>query len=258
MEFGRLHGVPEELSVHETAAAIPVREPEVHSEAGEVQPATEPSAEVPWWLSNVSKGHTEPTRPPLLWQPARVWSSRKPDTASEPSAADKSTWDPESGGHESPTGSGAEQELQRSELDDVPTNLTSRLSGLRNLFFVLGVKGPHGSLSGSEDSAEGQAGPVSSSHVSSTGLRSERPAVDRIHAREVQAQDAEDRERISVGGASPRLITAPPEFLPPRPIVINVDREGVPAGESSTRQDRRAAYDNIQILPSKRGQYRKI
>jgi hypothetical protein len=54
------------------------------------------------------------------------------------------------------------------------------------------------------------------------------------------------------------LITAPPEFLPPRPIVINVDREGVPAGESSTRQDRRAAYDNIQILPSKRGQYKKI
>jgi hypothetical protein len=84
-------------------------------------------------------------------------------------------------------------------------------------------------------------------------VRTEWQAADRG-----RAQDAEDSERISVGGASPRLITAPPEFLPPRPIVIHVDREGAAAGESSTRQDRRAAYDNIQILPSKRGQYKKI
>lgn len=273
VEFVRLHGVPEELSVHETASTVPVREPEPQPELEEVQPAIETPADVPWWLSDVRRGHSEPTRPPLLWQPARVWSSRKPDAASEhwvtesnakpePAQnastgkswpADKPSWETASNGRETPSSSGAPQDMQRSELDEVPTNLTSRLSGLRNLLFVLGVKGPHGSLSGSDDSAEGQAGPVSSSHVSSTGLRSERPAVDRTYA-----QDAEDAASISVGGASPRLITAPPEFLPPRPIVINVDREGVPAGESSTRQDRRAAYDNIQILPSKRGQYKKI
>jgi hypothetical protein len=249
VEFGRLHAVLEKLSVHETASTVPVREPESQATPEPARPAPEPSSDVPWWLSDVSRGHAEPTRPPLLWQPARVWSSRKPDTASEPGAGDKSSWETAPAGNGTVSSVDAPQEMQRSELDDIPTNLTSRLSGLRNLFFVLGVKGPHGS----EGSAEGQA-----ATVTSIGSRMERPAVDRIHAQDAYAQDAVDAERISVGGASPRLITAPPEFLPPRPIVVNVDREGPPASGSSTRQDRRAAYDNIQILPSKRGQYKKV
>jgi hypothetical protein len=175
-------------------ASAGAEQPQPQPELEEVQPAIETPADVPWWLSDVRRGHSEPTRPPLLWQPARVWSSRKPDAASEhwvtesnakpePAQnastgkswpADKPSWETASNGRETPSSSGAPQDMQRSELDEVPTNLTSRLSGLRNLLFVLGVKGPHGSLSGSEDSAEGQAGPVSSSHVSSTGLRTER------------------------------------------------------------------------------------
>ena len=171
-------------------------------------------------------------------------------------AADTPSRETASSGYETPSTGGAPQDIPRPEPEEIPTNLTSRLSGLRSLLFVLGVKGSPGSSpssspgssAGPEDPAEGQAG-----SVASIGPRTERPAVDRTHA-----QDEEDAARISVGGASPRLITAPPEFLPPRPIVINVDREGAPAGESSTRQDRRAPYDNIQILPSRRGQYKKI
>jgi len=267
-ESGRLHAVPEEISVPEAAATVPMRETEPHPEPEQVQPATDPPADVPWWLSDVSRGHTEPIRPPLLWRPARVWSSRKSDTASEPLptgsnlnsepmqawpaekawAAEKPSWEIASSKHEIPSSGGTPQDMQLPELEEIPTNLTSRLSGLRNLFFVLGVKGPPSSSPGPEDPEEGQAG-----SVSSMGPRTDWPAVDRTHA-----QDEEDAARVSVGGASPRLITAPPEFLPPRPIVINVDREGAPAGESSTRQDRRAPYDNIQILPSRRGQYKKI
>jgi hypothetical protein len=257
-ELEQLHTVPEESSAQPAAAAIQLDEPEPRPDLEEAQPATNPSADVPWWLSDESRVRTGPTRPPLLWRPASVWSSRKSDTASEslpsgPNAnlesiqvkgAERGSWETASGGNDASSTGDIGQDTERLEPEENPTNLASRLSGLRNLFFVLGVKGPYGS----EDAAEQEA-----DSVSSIGPRIERSEADRT-----QAQDAEDAARVSVGGASPRLITAPPEFLPPRPIVINVDREGGRAGESSTRQDRRAPYDNIQILPSKRGQYKKI
>jgi hypothetical protein len=53
-------------------------------------------------------------------------------------------------------------------------------------------------------------------------------------------------------------VTAAPEVLPPRPIVIDVAKLDETKGESSTRQDRRASFDGIEILPSKRGQYKKV
>jgi hypothetical protein len=59
-------------------------------------------------------------------------------------------------------------------------------------------------------------------------------------------------------GASPRVVTAQPEFLPPKSVVIEIDKTDAHVGESSTRQDRRAAFDRVDILPSKRGQYKKI
>jgi len=257
-ELEQLHIVPEESSVQPAAATAPADEPEPRPLLEAAHPAPNPSADVPWWSSDESSVRTGPTRPPLLWRPASVWSSRKSDTASEslpsgPNAnlesiqakgAEKSGWETAPCGNEASSTGDISQNIERLEPEENSTNLASRLSGLRNLFFVLGVKGPYGS----EDVAEEQA-----DSISSIGLRIERSEDDRT-----QAPDAEDAARVSVGGASPRLITAPPEFLPPRPIVINVDREGGRAGESSTRQDRRAPYDNIQILPSKRGQYKKI
>jgi hypothetical protein len=51
--------------------------------------------------------------------------------------------------------------------------------------------------------------------------------------------------------------TARPELLSPREFVPLNDREQVREAISTIRKDRRDAYDEVQILPSKRGQYKK-
>jgi hypothetical protein len=260
-----LWAVPEVQPVKEVAASTPVTEPTAPQMREPVQPAANPDSansdsanrdsDVPWWLSVTSR-RPEPTRPPVLWQPARVWMSRKPDAVPAPWTV-APTVNPEpapraaatagqhvSGGYNTPRAEAMSQEMQKSEVDEAPVTLSSRLSGLRNLLFVLGVKDPHGA----EEKPERPAG-----SGSDFDLRNERTAADRA-----MAEDAANSAPISIGGASPRLVTAPPEFLPPKAIVVNVDREDGHAGESATRQDRRAAYDGIEILPSRRGQYKRI
>jgi hypothetical protein len=114
---------------------------------------------------------------------------------------------------------------------------------LRNLLYVLGVNNMH---SGDEQ-AEQHAGAGTNSD-----LRTERPTFDR------SIQQTPVEAAANMRGASPRLVTATPEFLPPKPMVIEFDRGDARAGDSSSRQDRRAAADGLEILPSKRGQYKKI
>jgi capsular polysaccharide biosynthesis protein len=275
-----LWAVPEEQPVEATAAAAPMAEPEPYSppepilamaepepasEPEPIQAAAEPDSDVPWWLT-VTNRKPASTRPPVLWQPAKVWMSQKKDVAREPWPVGQNS-DPEPlksgssstavsdrtvaseherapGAYGAPRTEAPNREMQQSEAEEAPVNLTSRLSGLRNLLFVLGVKDAHAP----EEQPERQP-----STGSNFDLRNERTAADRVIP-----QDAANATPINVGGASPRLVTAPPEFLPPKSIVINVDREEAHAGESSTRQDRRAAYDGLEILPSRRGQYKKI
>ena len=121
--------------------------------------------------------------------------------------------------------------------EETPGNLTSRLSGLRNLLFVLGMKDGQ---KGNEQS-ERHPGPGSDFDPRSERTISQGPA---------SAGGAQ--------GASPRLVTAPPEFLPPKPTVIDFDKLADHKGESPSRKDRRAAADGVEILPSKRGQYKKV
>jgi hypothetical protein len=55
--------------------------------------------------------------------------------------------------------------------------------------------------------------------------------------------------------ASPKLVTATPEFLPPRPTVE--EAENSKPSRFKNRRDRADDFDDVQILPSWRGQYRK-
>ena len=122
--------------------------------------------------------------------------------------------------------------------EQAPAERTSRLSGLRNLLFVLGVK----------DAQSGDdAGKAHASGRSSLDSRSE-----------WTIGESAASGLAGVGGASPQRVTAPPEFLPPKSQVIEFDNGEGRVGESSTRQDRRPAADRVEILPSKRGQYKKI
>jgi hypothetical protein len=62
-----------------------------------------------------------------------------------------------------------------------------------------------------------------------------------------------------IGGAAPQLVTAPPVILPPKPSVVSVGYEDILDDDSSSnRQDRRVAIDGAEILPSLRGQYKKV
>ena len=253
----QLPAVPEAPTVPAIAAETPAPANDPLRTRELAPPAAEPAADLPWWLSDAPR-NTEPLRPPVLWQPAKIWTSRQrfddaenlpvvlngtpeptPASAARPQPGERAP-----GPLETTTGKTATTaEAQNSSLEEAPGNRTSRLSGLRNLLFVLGVKNAQ---DGEEPSEAHSAG------GSKLESRTDRESIERT-ALEEQQQAA-----WTMGGASPRLVTAPPEFLPPKPAVIEFNRGDAHAGESSTRQDRRAAADGVEILPSKRGQYKRI
>jgi hypothetical protein len=241
-----LPAVVEEPPVAAVAESVSASETEP-SKDPEPEQAASRAPEMPWWLSDTPR-NAEPARPPVLWQPAKVWTSRAPSAEDEalpgaPSAnpatqqfqpSVEKSWEHVPPAQETP-GVGAEA---APAAEEATANRTSRLSGLRNLLFVLGVKDSHSGEDGDEHYAGGR---------SSLDSRNERTIAGSFAG-----------GSASVGGASPRLVTAPPEFLPPKPVVIEFDKAEARVGESSTRQDRRPAADRVEILPSKRGQYKKI
>jgi uncharacterized protein involved in exopolysaccharide biosynthesis len=244
--------IPAVDAISTTEKSEPAREPEAAHAPEPMQSETPPASDLPWWLSDAPRS-VELVRPAVLWQPAKAWSARpgSADAATSPVAANENqelrqSWvntgkllERMPSQHEAPEvespGVAAAQEAQKSDTGEAPSDRTSRLGGLRNLLFVLGVK----------DAPAGEA------QAQQHGARA-----SNFETRNVRSIP-ENREGI-VGGASPRLVTAPPEFLPPKPVVIEFDHADARVGESSTRQDRRAAADGIEILPSKRGQYKKI
>jgi hypothetical protein len=212
-----------------------------------LQPVTNTAQDMPWWLSDTPR-NAQPVRPPVLWQPARVWTACQPSPDQEtvpvapngnPAAQQPSSTAEPSLERGVPTQQSANVEaVSAPAAEQAPADRTSRLSGLRNLLFVLGVKDPHSGEESSEPHSGGR---------SNFDLRNERTVAD------IAASGT-----AGVGGASPRLVTALPEFLPPKPVVIEFEKAEARVGESSTRQDRRGAADRVEILPSKRGQYKKL
>jgi capsular polysaccharide biosynthesis protein len=217
-------------------------------EAAPAPAASSPSEDIPWWLSEVVRA-PEPVRPPVLWQPARVWTSHGTGATAESqvqsSEAPQSRppaeplWTAFKAGPSEQHTSAADAapllgEDEPEALQD-PESLSSRLSGLRNLLYVLGGK----------HTAQGET-PVTEK------ASAKAPAFDQRSG--WAGVDAAG----PMHGASPRVVTAQPEFLPPKSVVIEIDKTDAHVGESSTRQDRRAAFDRVDILPSKRGQYKKI
>jgi len=228
------------------------------------EPSATPAADLPWWLSDVPR-HAEQPHPPLLWQPAKVSTSVRQPADVDPtdgaedldkslqklqenqlqtSSAAAHSWESVPFLGETPRAETerASEEARNSATQGTQDSRNSRLGSLRNLLFVLGVSEDPGP----EESVEQHKGLGSDSD-----LKTERPTFD-------QSIRKAPIDPSNMRGASPRLVTAPPEFLPPKPVVIEFEKKDARAGESSTRQDRRAPADGIDILPSKRGQYKKI
>jgi capsular polysaccharide biosynthesis protein len=243
----------------------PTREPEPVRSVEAVQPVASPASDLPWWLSEAPHLLT-PQRPAVIWEPAKAGTSRMESTPREAAAsglvqqqaapvAAAQPWEQAP----SPVPAAAPA-VQAGTMEEPQENLTSRLSGLRSLLFVLGVKESRKGEEQAERSIPERAGSERPSLERLVPERPspERPSPERPNFQRSISQAPASLSASSAQGASPRLVTATPEVLPPKPVVIDVNKLDESKGESSTRQDRRASFDGIEILPSKRGQYKKI
>jgi hypothetical protein len=130
-------------------------------------------------------------------------------------------------------------------------NAAMRMSGLRNLILSLAMKNLNGTAENGEQAANATSFETTVQDRSSCELtyseQSYTPFVQNSGRREVTATPS-------------RPVTAPPEFLPPKTVFCSADNEQdrKNAGNAGNgHRDRRDAYDDVEILPSWRGQYRK-
>jgi len=135
------------------------------------------------------------------------------------------------------------EEIREVEPEENASSLATRLSGLRSLFSVLGVK----------DQPKAAAPAAKEAEVA----RPLEPANDRTDYTKGMALTPALATPTGSGAvnASPRLVTATPEFLPPRPAVE--EAENSQPSRFKNRRERADDFDDVQILPSWRGQYRK-
>ena len=128
------------------------------------------------------------------------------------------------------------------ERNDPQYNAATRMTGLRNLIQTLGMKNP--------------PQPPDAGAPSSQAVQPPEPVQPRpVYPRTPPPMPQQPAWRNPPTG-SPTLVTAPPEFLPPKPMVEKEENEHS-STHNNTRRDRRDTYDDVEILPSWRGQYKR-
>jgi hypothetical protein len=134
------------------------------------------------------------------------------------------------------------------EPEETQHNAATRMTGLKNLIFTLGQK----NLYQVRETAERPFDRPAAAPPPPVEPLRQRPVYPRASAPIPQNSPRREPEM-----PSPTLVTAPPEFLPPKPMVERTEKEHGPSGHSTSRRDRRETYDDVEILPSWRGQYKK-
>jgi hypothetical protein len=212
-----------------------MEEPKPPATWTEMPPAQQPREETPhwlteeppWWLANAPT-YSEPAAMP---QPApRVgrWHSVAAHEGQKPAVAK------------------VREEVKAP--DEIPT----RLSGLRGLNFSLGVK-ELSPKKGAERDGNGNGAPADAARIDPEQTIVVEASVPRPGAEPTEAKAEANAEESIARKEVPRWVTAEPEFLPP------------PAGEADKGKEfrwNRGNYDpegpdGIQILPSRRGQYKR-
>jgi hypothetical protein len=142
------------------------------------------------------------------------------------------------------------------EPEDIQYNTATRMSGLRNLIYSLGQRNLQKTQHAGQREAEAPAPskpPEPPEPPEPLEPPHQRPAFARPQPPISQAAprwaDAEP--------PSPTLVTAPPEFLPPRPLAEKEEKGRSTSSHSHSRRDRSETYDDVEILPSWRGQYKR-
>jgi hypothetical protein len=135
------------------------------------------------------------------------------------------------------------EEIDReADVKQSSSQVASRFDGLRNLVTVLGLSKMHQAEVG-EEPAPKPAPKVERLEKLSVFERAVVPEPEPVSA--------------SVATASQRFVTAQPEFLPPQPIVYTPAVERRSENRGSSGPDRRRTDDEVRVLPSKRGQYKR-
>ncbi len=166
-----------------------------------------------------------------------------------------------------PPGKPPEKPEQNPDLTPYP--IGSRLSSLRGLLFSLGLK-DLGKARGSDPEDEQSLQTIETDTDRTSLFRTFTPFAEPAPTPIPALPAVSPAVPVPVPVPGPVLIedpktvsepamrvTAQPEFLPPREFIPMKDREPIPETPSSTRGDRREEFDDLQILPSRRGQYKK-
>jgi hypothetical protein len=226
-----------------------------------IQPMTNQNSDLPWWLADL---YPQPDQPRTVAQPdaASVGGPKSAVAAFPPAAAAPKphpqlvqSWErlPSEYDRTKPAAANPSlgwkraagpAEVLESEPEETAPNLSTRLSGLRNLLSVLGKK----EQPLLEDPAKKDA-----EAVRQFDTAADRPAFSRTIA---PAPAAATPAAGSAAGASPAQVTAVPEFLPPRLAVEVAEKKKARVHSSRNQRDRLDTNDDVQILPSWRGQYK--
>jgi hypothetical protein len=125
--------------------------------------------------------------------------------------------------------------------EEKPSHIASRFDGLRNLVTVLGLKQTHKAPEPREPEPK----------FAKKTNRVDHPLFARAFTSEPEPVSA------SMASAPPRLVTAQPEFLPPKSNADASDEDGSGDNGSSKSRDRWSGQDEVGTLPSRRGQYKR-
>jgi uncharacterized protein involved in exopolysaccharide biosynthesis/Mrp family chromosome partitioning ATPase len=259
------------LSIHEQIfvptepSPVPPRTSKTDQPPKPVQPLPISAPADPWWMAQVLNHNDAPQvakspEPPPAHQPLPVAAVPQPVAVpprSEPVPSPRFDSAPPPAQAVAPPVQAREAapdlapvvdnavaagKTHEADLESTSSHVASRFDGLRNLVTVLGLKQMH------QTEVPHEPAPKSAPKAD---------RFDKLSVFERAFVPAPEPVSASMASASPRLVTAQPEFLPPQPIVYTpaVDRRS--EDRAIDRPDRRRADDEVRVLPSKRGQYKR-
>jgi hypothetical protein len=226
-----------------------------------IQPLPKPVEDLPWWLADLFP-QPDASATAALPQPEEVREPQPAVTAPRPVPAEPErqaeqppmqhwvlpaqSWERVPSIHDIAKAEAATEAPREPEPEEASSHPASRLGGLRNLLSGLGMKNLR--------KKKAEQGEPDAEPVREPDQGTERT----VYAQTVApAPNTVTVTGTSAAGASPSLVTAQPEFLPPGPPVETTDKENSRESSFVTYRDRPDVYDGVQILPSRRGQYKR-
>jgi uncharacterized protein involved in exopolysaccharide biosynthesis len=233
------HPAPSAIPELSAARPEPLRVPRMPREEQFAQAAPLPASNIRSREFVPQKQEMPLDNGPLPAEPAQQTRVREPQPVPPQPAAPAPKYSPPAPSWEQATGRLDSIHPEPTQEAESPSEAANRLSGLRGLIFSLDMKNRHKSADGMEQEASAE------------------PSVEPLNERPAYAHTytpiPENPVRREAARDSSAQVTAAPEFLPPKPPAEETTSE--PKG--SGRRDRRDAYDDVDILPSWHGQYRK-